>query len=327
MNSRPLVAVLYSDISLDVNVALDLEKHLIGEAAEVRSFCVPETMPLDSVPAEVFEACALIVWHSVTLHAGVIERLTRCRAIIRNGAGVDNVDAEAAKRRNIHVCNVPDYGVEEVADHAIALVLALCRQLFPLHQEGKQLGWSIPESSRIRRLSTLTFGLVGMGRIGTAAALRAKALGFRVVFHDPYLPSGIQKSIGVTRIETLDELLKSADVVSIHCPLTKETHGMIDARELGLMKPTAYLVNTARGGIVRKHPLFEALNAGRLAGAGLDVIEDEPLRSAEEAATRNLIVTCHAAFYSAESLEEMRSSAAKLARAAALGLPLWNRVA
>src|SRR5205814_7355683 len=140
-----------------------------------------------------------------------IVRLKRCKAIIRNGVGYDSVDATAAAECNIPLCNVPDYGTEEVADHAIALAMALCRQLFPLDAEAKRLGWLIKVESKMRRLRELNFGVVGLGRIGTATALRAKALGFKVAFYDPYLPNGADKAIGVARFGTLQELLQQAD--------------------------------------------------------------------------------------------------------------------
>jgi phosphoglycerate dehydrogenase-like enzyme len=224
------------------------------------------------------------------------------------------------------VCNVPDYGTEEVADHAIALALALYRQLFPLDAEAKRLGWKIEVAPKMRRLRTQTFGVVGLGRIGTATALRAKALGFRVGFHDPYVPRGVHKALGIERFDTLDRLLEEADLVSVHCPLTDETRGLIGEAEIARMKPGAFLVNTARGDIVRKAPVFAALRSGRLGGAGLDVVEGEPLRTPEEAETPNLIVTCHAAFCSPEGMVEMRTTSARIARAAVLGEPVWNRV-
>ena len=252
--------------------------------------------------------------------------MRNCRAIIRNGVGFDSVDTEAAAKAGIPVCNVPDYGTEEVADHAIALTLALYRQLFPLDAEAKQLGWQINVAGKMRRLNTQTFGVVGLGRIGTAAALRAKAFGFRVIFYDPYVPVGTHKAVGVGRMATLEELLREADTVSIHCPSSAETRGMIGAKEIALMKPGSFLVNTARGDIVQKAPVLAALHQGHLAGAGLDVVENEPLRTAEEAATPNLICTCHAAFCSPEGMVEMRSTSAKIARAAVTGQPVWNRV-
>jgi phosphoglycerate dehydrogenase-like enzyme len=221
---------------------------------------------------------------------------------------------------------VPDYGTEEVADHAIALTLALYRQLFPLDVEAKKLGWKIETSAKMRRLRTQTFGIVGLGRIGTAAALRAKAFGFRVMFFDPNVPSGTHKAVGIERVASLEELLKISDAISIHCPLSGETRGMIGEKQIAQMKRGAFLVNTARGDIVQKAPVFAALRSGHLAGAGLDVVEAEPLRTADEAATPNLIVTCHAAFCSPEGMVEMRSTSARIARAAVLGEPVWNRV-
>ena len=323
--SLPLVAILCPREFKFSDPAATVERGVLYGTAEVR------TLPLDfngQIPAEAREADALILWHGPLVSGEIIARLKRCRAIIRNGVGYDTVDLKAAAARGIPVCNVPDYGTEEVADHALALALALCRQIFPLDAEAKRLGWKITldTAAKMRRLRTLTFGTIGLGAIGTATALRAKAFGFRVVFYDPYLPRGTRKALGIERAESLDELLRATDVVSIHCPSTDETRGMIGARELALLKPSAFLVNTARGDIVQKAPLFAALREGRLAGAGLDVVEDEPLRTAEEAATPNLIVTCHAAFCSPEGMIEMRTTSAKIARAAVRGEPVWNRV-
>jgi len=300
-----------------------VERPFLDGVARVETIVMGLNEPF---PDEALAASALILWHGPLATAEVIARLNACRAIIRNGVGFDTVDIAAAAKAGIPVCNVPDYGTEEVADHAIALALALYRQLFPLDAEAKQLGWKITVAPKMRRLRTQTFGVLGLGRIGTATALRAKAMGFRVVFYDPYVPSGVHKAIGIERVTTLDGLLSGSDLVSVHCPLTAETRGMIGESEIARMKPGAFLVNTARGDIVQKAPVFAALRAGHLAGAGLDVVESEPLRTAEEAATPNLIVTCHAAFCSPEGMVEMRSTSARLARAAVLGEPVWNRV-
>jgi len=303
--------------------AASVEREVLAGAAEVRTIALDFH---DPIPAAALAAEALILWHNIPVNATVIAALKNCRALIRNGTGFDSVDAVAAGKRGIPVCNVPDYGTEEVADHALALALALCRQLFPLDAEAKRLGWQINVADKMRRLRGRVFGIVGLGRIGTATALRAKAFGFRVMFFDPYLAPGVHKALGVERAGTLAELLEAADIVSVHCPLTAETRGMIGAREMARMKPSAFLVNTARGDIVQKAPVLAALREKRLAGAGLDVVENEPLRSAEEAATPNLIVTCHAAFCSPEGMIEMRTTSAKIARAAVLGQPVWNRV-
>jgi phosphoglycerate dehydrogenase-like enzyme len=322
-NKKPLIAIIDWAKSPLGDPESAAEKAVIGDAAEVRRYlCSSDTDFTD----EICGANALIVWHNTPITATGIARLRNCRALIRNGVGFDSVDIAAARARGIAVCNVPDYGTEEVADHAIALALALCRQLFPLDREAKQLGWIIRVESKLRRLRELTFGVVGLGRIGTAAALRAKALGFKVVFYDPHLPNGGDKAIGVSRAGTLDELLAQVDVLSLHCPLNAETRHLIAERELALMKPSAFVVNTARGAVIKKSAILEALRAGRLAGAGLDVVEDEPLQTIEEAATPNLIATCHAAFCSVESKLEMRRTSAGIARAAVRGEPLENVV-
>jgi phosphoglycerate dehydrogenase-like enzyme len=321
--SLPLVVILCPKEFKFTDHAATVETPFLAGVAELRTIWLEYNAPF---PTEAFNAAAIILWHGPRVDAGVIAQLRSCRAIIRNGVGFDTVDTAAAARHGIPVCNVPDYGTEEVADHAIALTLALCRQLFPLDAEAKRLGWKIEVAAKMRRLSTLTFGVVGLGRIGTATALRAKAMGFRVVFYDPYVPSGTHKAVGIARAATLDELLRSADVVSVHCPLTAETRGMIGSPEIARMKSGSFLVNTARGDIVQKAPVFAALRSGHLAGAGLDVVESEPLRTAEEAATPNLIVTCHAAFCSPEGMVEMRSTSARIARAAVLGEAVWNRV-
>jgi phosphoglycerate dehydrogenase-like enzyme len=321
--SQPLVSIVCPFECDFTDTEASVERPILEGVAQVETVCIGNHDPL---PDAIRGSHAIILWHGPRMGREVILGLRNCRAIVRNGVGYDTVDLDAAIERGIAVCNIPDYGTEEVADHALALVLALYRQLFPLDAEAKGLGWRIKSRDRMRRLRTQTLGIVGLGRIGTATALRAKAFGFRVVFFDPYVPRGIHKAVGVERVDSLEELLSIADVVSIHCPLTAETRGFIGERELALMKPTAFLVNTARGDIVQKAPLFRALREGRLAGAGLDVVEDEPLRDPEEAATPHLIVTCHAAFCSPEGLIEMRSSSARIARAAVLGEPVWNRV-
>jgi phosphoglycerate dehydrogenase-like enzyme len=324
MNSKkPLVGIIDWAKSPLGDPQSSAERAVIGDAAEVERYLCSSDADFTE---EICGARALIVWHNTPVTAAGIARLRNCRAIIRNGVGFDSVDIAAARERGIAVCNVPDYGTEEVADHAIALAMALCRQLFPLDQEAKRLGWIIRVEPKLRRLRELTFGIVGLGRIGSATALRAKALGFKVVFYDPYLPNGADKALGVSRVRTLDEVLAQSDVLSLHCPLTDETRLLIAERELALMKPDAFVVNTARGSVIKKTAILKALRAGRLAGAGLDVVEDEPLQTAEEAATPNLIVTCHAAFCSVESKLEMRATSARIALAAVRGDVLENVV-
>ena len=256
--------------------------------------------------------------------AAVIEKaLPRLKVISKYGIGVDKIDLKTATAKGIPVLFTPGVNHTTVAEHAFLLLLALERN-FLFHTDSTRAGgWKRKTGFE---LLGKTMGIVGLGRIGTAAALRAKAFGFRVVFFDPHVPTGTHKALGIERAGTLAELLATSDTISIHCPLTAATRGMIGEREIAAMRPGAFLVNTARGDIVRKAPLFAALRAGHLGGAGLDVVEDEPLRTAEEAATPNLIVTCHAAFCSPEGMVEMRTTSARIARAAVLGEPVWNRV-
>lgn len=320
---KPKITIIDWSLSPLSDGLAAVEREVIGSHAEVQCRECAGDQDFD---ASVLDSRALIVWHNTPITRAGIAKLKNCRVIIRNGVGFDSVDVAAARELGIAVCNVPDYGTEEVADHAIALALAQCRQLFALDQEAKQLGWTIRVEPKMRRLSELTFGVVGLGRIGTAAALRAKALGFKVCFYDPYLANGVDKAVGVERVRTLEGLLRRADVLSLHCPLNDETHHLIAERELALLKPSAYVVNTARGAVIKKTAILAALRDGRLAGAGLDVVEDEPLKTAEEAATPNLIVTCHGAFCSVESKIEMRRTSARIALAAVRGEPLENVV-
>jgi len=320
---KPLVAVLDWKTAPSSNSGVDLETRVLGKTARVKYFLTDNEA---NFSPEILKADALIIWQNANITENTISRMKHCRALIRNGVGYDSVDIEAAAQAGIPVCNVPDYGTEEVADHAIALSLALTRQLFSLDAEAKKPGWKLVAKDKLRRTSSLTFGVVGLGRIGTAAALRAKALGFNVIFYDPYLPSGTEKAIGIKRTHSLNGLLKTSDVVSIHCPLNEETHYLIAEQELSLMKPSAYLVNTARGGIIKKKDVLSALRKGVIAGAGLDVIENEPLKTKAEARTPNLIATCHAAFCSREGMIEMRTTSARIAKQAVQGKPLENVV-
>ena len=320
---KPLVAVLDWKPAPASNDGVEIEKQILGKTARAKYFLI--STETDLTP-EALNADAIILWQNTKVTEQIMAKMENCRVFVRNGVGYDTVDIDAAARLGIPVCNVPDYGTEEVADHAIALAMAQVRQLFPLNQEAKQLGWKLHIKDKLRRLSTLTFGIVGLGRIGTACALRAKALGFRVMFHDPYLPPGAHKAVGVERADSLPELLKQADVLSLHTPLTDETKYLIAEKELAMMKPTAYVVNTSRGAVIKKKAILNALRKGIIAGAGLDVIEDEPLKTRAEAKTPNLIATCHAAFCSVEGMVEMRTTSARIAKQALLGQPLDNVV-
>jgi len=264
------------------------------------------------------------------LTAADLARFTRLRAVVRMGVGYDRIDRAAAAARGVLVCNVPDYGTTEVADHAIALAMALRRGLL-LHHDAQRhdppAPWRGVDSPLLRRTGTQGFGIVGLGRIGTAAALRAKALGFQVAFFDPNLRNGSELAIGVARALTLPDLLRRADVLSIHVPLTPETAGMIGAAELALLPPGAVVVNTARGPVLDVAALAEAMRDGRVAGAGLDVLPVEPpvepvpellraYRAREAWVEGRLIITPHSAYLTPEAHWDIRVKSAETMRAA-----------
>jgi D-3-phosphoglycerate dehydrogenase len=238
----------------------------------------------------------------------VLGALPRCRVIARYGVGVDTVDLEAATELGIVVANVPDYGIDEVSTHAVGLVLALHRRIVTYDRAVRSGRWDFQAGAPIPRLRGLTLGVVGFGRIGRAVAEKLRPFGLRTLVADPYADAGPD---WVERVE-LDHLLARADVVTLHCPLTARTHHLIDARALALMKPGAILVNTARGGLVDTAALVDALEARRIAGAGLDVLEREPLaRDDRLAALDSAVLTPHAAFYSEGSIVELKRKTAQ----------------
>ena len=245
------------------------------------------------------------------LDASLIGLMQRCRIIARMGIGVDNVDVEAATARGIWVTNVPDYCVEEVADHTWALILALVRKVAWLNGPTHQGAWSFQEVRPIPRLQGLVLGLVGFGRIGRRVADRGRAFGMRVVAYDPYLqPQRIAEG-GAEPVD-FDRLLQVSDVVSVHSPLTPQTRHLLDGRALSRMKPGAFVVNTSRGGIVDEQALRQALDSGHLAGAALDVLEREGAGQASPLHGHpRVILTPHVAFFSEESVVDLQRKAAR----------------
>jgi D-3-phosphoglycerate dehydrogenase len=208
--------------------------------------------------------------------ARVIGELKRCKVIARYGIGVDNVDLAAATRAGIVVTNVPDYCVDEVSDHGLALLLGLARRVVAADQAVKGGAWDVVAHKGIRRVRGQTLGLLGFGKIARALAGKAQAIGMQVVAVDPFVDAGAMARLQVRAVD-LDTLLAESDAVSVHVPLSPETRGIIGERALARMKPTAFLINTSRGPVVDESALIAALQAGRLAGAGLDVFEQEPV--------------------------------------------------
>lgn len=274
------------------------------------------------------EAVGALMWHTISLTKEDLEKFKQLRIVVRIGSGIDNIDHKAAGELGIAVCNVPGYGVEEVADSTMCLILNLYRRTFWLAnmvKEGKKI--TGPEQLKdaangCARIRGDTLGIVGLGRIGSAVALRAKAFGFTVIFYDPYLQDGMEKSFGLERVYTLQDLLYKSDCVSLHCTLNEHNHHLINEYTIKQMRPGAFLVNTARGSLIDEAALAAALKDNRIRAAAIDVHESEPhnlmtsnspLRDAP-----NLIVTPHAAFYSDASAIELREMAATEIRRAIL---------
>jgi D-3-phosphoglycerate dehydrogenase / 2-oxoglutarate reductase len=251
------------------------------------------------------DSAAILAGPIIPLDRDHLERLTGCCAVVRYGVGLDNVDLAAAEDLGIAVGNVPEYGHEEISNHAIALLLALSRKLVAFDRSVRLGGVDVPAPESVARLSHATLGLVGLGRIGRHVARKAQALGIEVIAYDPYAgPAGVE-------LVGLDALLRRADVVSLHVPLTPETRHMIDVSR---MKPGALLINIGRGGLVDEDALAAALRSGHLAGAALDVTEVEPLPLASPLLDApNLLLTPHVAWVSDVALEDLRRFTAEAA--------------
>ena len=314
---------------------LEPEREVLGELAQVTTLGARRE---DELVGRIEQVDAIILYHELSITRRTIQRLARCKLIVRAGVGIDNVDRQSARQCGIPVANVPDYGSEEVADTAIGMTLTLARGIHVVNSrlKGAEGPWSYRQIVPLVRLRGRVFGVVGLGRIGTATALRAKALGMDVAFYDPYKPDGYDKALGIRRVETLLELLAQSLVVSLHCPLTEETWQMIDSVAISQMSRGSYLINTARGAVVDTSAVPEAIASGRLAGAGIDVLatepppDDDPLlvawRDPDHPAHHRLIINPHMAFYSEEGLLDIRLKTAEACRRALLGQPLRNVV-
>jgi D-3-phosphoglycerate dehydrogenase len=260
-------------------------------------------------PQRVLEHAAdadALVMSWVPMTREVISQLKRCRVIARFGIGVDMIDLDAATERGILVCNTATYCLDEVSNHAMGLLLMLNRGLLQDVDALRAGGWFRGASIPPRRLAGQRLGLVGLGNIGRLVAKKARGFGLDVFAYDPYLRARGTEMDGTPLVD-LDELLTCADIVSVHCPLNASTHHLLGERELGLMKPTAFLINTARGPIVDGAALVAALAERRLEGAGLDVFETEPLPADDPLRQLdNVILTPHSASWSVESSAECR---------------------
>lgn len=280
----------------------------------------------DEVIAAAHDADA-IIFAFAPITARVLDTLPKLRVAVRNGVGYDAIDVQAATERGIWVANVPDYCIPEVADHALAMLLGLARKIVPLDAGVRRGEFNAVQMSRpLHRITGQTLGLVGMGRIGREVAKRAQGFGLNVIVFDKYLSPEHAQAAGAT-LASFDDVMRNADFISIHTPLTNETRHLVNAEAIRKMKRSAYLINVARGAIIDTMALAEALMDGTIAGAGIDVFEqeplpaDHPLRSAP-----NTILHPHAAWYSEESLTQLQVSAGEEVARVLRGEPLKNAV-
>lgn len=303
-----------------------LEQRVMGETVRILQGSAKKS--LLELPDELCAQADGLMTLRLAVPKEALQRFPKLKVVIRMGVGYDRVDRAYCAERGITVCNVPDYGTQEVADTAIALAVSLRRGLV-LHHDAQRgvppAAWGVLPNRIVRRFEVQRFGILGLGRIGTAVALRAKALGFKVLFFDPALPNGADRAIGVERVDSLDALMAQSDVLSIHCPLTRNTRGLVGARELALLPPDAVVVNTARGPILDLDALEAALRSNHLAGAGLDVIPVEPpvepvpsllaaYRAREPWLMGRLVIMPHVAFHSPEAWDDIRLKSAETMR-------------
>ncbi|EBG5206259.1 C-terminal binding protein [Salmonella enterica subsp. enterica] len=277
---------------------------------------IPAKASLEEKLRQVSNADAIMV-REATVSRPMIEAMQQCRVIVRYGVGVDNIDSQAAKEKGIYVANVPDYGSEDVAEHALALLLAATRRIATRNRDVRDGQWGIGQREPMFRLAGKILGVVGFGRISRCFVQKASGIGFkRILVVDPLLTDELASQAGVTRVN-LDTLCREADFISLHAPLTPDTHHLIGEAELAKMKPSAVLINTSRGGLIDEQALINALLQQRIFAAGLDVFESEPLSAKSPLLQmENTLCTDHTAWFTEESVVELQSKAAHEVRRA-----------
>ncbi|HAO9082383.1 TPA: C-terminal binding protein [Escherichia coli] len=297
----------YLNYSAEENILQDWDPQFV---------VVPANTSLEEKLRQVSNADAIMV-REATVSRPMIEAMQQCRVIVRYGVGVDNIDSQAAKEKGIYVANVPDYGSEDVAEHALALLLAATRRIATRNRDVRDGQWGIGQREPMFRLAGKILGVVGFGRISRCFVQKASGIGFkRILVVDPLLTDEQASQAGVTRVN-LDTLCREADFISLHAPLTPDTHHLIGEAELAKMKPSAVLVNTSRGGLIDEQALINALLQQRIFAAGLDVFESEPLSAKSPLLQMdNTLCTDHTAWFTEESVVELQSKAAHEVRRA-----------
>lgn len=301
---KPKIVVAYADFGDNLAVERKVLQAIDADIMHAGNLTSPEAL------AAVQQADAVMVTlQRVT--AEIVNSLQRCRVISRAGTGLDTIDIAAATARGIWVAYVPDYSIDEVSTHAIALLLTLARGIVPLVQSTRKGEWNSMASGPVYRLKGQTLGIVGFGRIGQAAAEKGRGLGLKVVAYDPYPNQEVAQRLGVELVD-LAMLARTADYISLHTPLLAETRHIVNAQFLGWMKPTAYVINAARGPLIDETALLAAVQAKSIAGAALDVLQVEPAAADNPLLhEERILITPHSAWYSEEAKIDMRTRCAE----------------
>ncbi|MCZ7393730.1 MAG: C-terminal binding protein [Candidatus Methanoperedens sp.] len=294
----------------------DPEKKVIEGAGHILNILQCKTP--EEVVRAAHDADAIICQYA-PINKDVLQSMPKCRVVGRYGVGLDNIDIEAATDLGIKIVHTPYFCFQEVADHTMGLILALARQIVSMNnliksnrgKSGMNYGNMLSYMKNVERPTKQIIGIIGFGKAGKEIAKRAMSFGFKVIAFDPYIPPEIFAAHGVCKV-SLEELVRKSDIVTLHAPLTDETRGMIDKTVLAQMKPTAYLVNTARGAIVNETALIEALENNYIAGAALDVTEKEPISNNHPFLRMdNVLLTPHISFYSNTSIQDMKTKVAQ----------------
>ncbi len=302
-----------------ISAPFDIEQRVLGSNYEL----IPLDLFAEFPATEILnDLDGLLIWH-YPIEEQLLNALTNCQILVRYGVGYDNVDLQAVKRHGMRFSNTPDYGTDEVADTTCAMILAKTRRIaeYNIRSRGYLDTWQENTLADIQRSSALTVGVIGAGRIGSSVILRLKAFNYNLVFFDPYQPSGYEKMLGCSRVDTLEALCQTADIVTLHCPLTTETRGMVNTDFLSNMKAGAILINTARGPLIENiDQVLTEVESDRLYGVGLDVLPEEPplnskyisqWRSDTGYLNGRVTINPHSAYYSSQAWNEMRSKSAE----------------
>jgi len=313
--------VVITDYAFDT---IDLEREALAPVG-----CRLESLKSgkDQALIDLVKDADAVITQFAPVNAAIIGAMQKCRVIVRYGIGVDNVDLKAAAAKNIPVCNIPDYCIDEVADHTLALILAATRQIVPCDSTIKSGQWKLPVPlTALHALKYMTVGLVAFGRIGREVAARLKPFKCRILVFDPAVPAAAVKETGCVPV-TLDELLAQSDLLSLHCPSTEKNKYMINATTIAKMKRGAILVNASRGTLVETPALVAALQSGQLSAAAMDVTDPEP-PGAEHPLLKlsNVVITPHDASATPQAVKKLRTDAAGIAAMALRGEKLPNIV-